>query len=51
LNETPLPAVSYLDTGVVFGSRYRYRIVALDEAGNASEPSGTVSVVFTKPQR
>ena len=51
LNETPLPAVSYLDTGVVFGSSYRYRIVALDEAGNVSEPSGTVSVVFTKHPR
>lgn len=51
LNETPLPALSYLDTGVVLGSRYRYRIVALDEAGNVSEPSGTVSIVFTKPPR
>jgi predicted small lipoprotein YifL len=51
LNETPLPAVSYLDTGVVLGSMYHYRIVALDEAGNTSEPSGTVSVVFTKPPR
>mgnify|MGYP005811406177 CR=1 FL=1 len=51
LNDTPIPALSYLDNGVRNGSSYRYRVVALDEAGNASEPSGTVSILFTKPQR
>ena len=39
-----LDAPSYSDRGVESGKRYRYRIVAVDQAGNASEPSSPVEI-------
>lgn len=51
LHQDTLPALSYLDTLVKPGVRYRYRVVALDEAGNASTPSQEISIIFRKTPR
>lgn len=48
LYQTPLPALGYLDGSVRPAVRYRYRVVALDEAGNASTPSQEISIIFRK---
>jgi pectate lyase len=39
LNETPLPQAGYVDTDVVNGTMYYYRITAVDTSGNESEVS------------
>jgi hypothetical protein len=39
-----LVAPSYSDRGVDSGKHYRYRVAAVDQAGNASEPSNPVEV-------
>ena len=39
------PAVSYQDSGLVPGDTYYYRVSAIDETGNQSDPSLVVSAV------
>lgn len=43
LNTAPLSATSYQDTKVESGQRYYYYVVAVDSAGNVSQPSEIVS--------
>ncbi|HEX8196855.1 MAG TPA: fibronectin type III domain-containing protein, partial [Pyrinomonadaceae bacterium] len=43
LNGAPLSATSYQDTNVESGQRYFYYVVAVDSAGNVSQPSEIVS--------
>jgi fibronectin type 3 domain-containing protein len=43
LNGVPLSATSYQDTKVESGQRYYYYVVAVDSAGNQSQPSEIVS--------
>jgi len=43
LNGVPLSATSYQDTKVESGQRYYYYVVAVDSAGNVSQPSEIVS--------
>ena len=40
-----LEAPSYSDHNIESGKRYRYRVQALDQAGNASEPSDPVEAI------
>ncbi len=40
-----LEAPSYSDRGVASGKRYRYRVAAVDQSGNASEPSNPVEAI------
>jgi hypothetical protein len=51
LYQAPLSALSYLDDSVEPSVRYRYRVVAFDEAGNASTPSQETSIIFRKTPR
>ena len=39
LTEKPLGEAGFLDRGVAPGRSYRYRVLSVDQAGNASEPS------------
>lgn len=43
LNDAPASATSYQDTKVESGQRYYYYVVAVDSAGNQSQPSEIVS--------
>jgi len=43
LNDAPATATSYQDTKVESGQRYYYYVVAVDSAGNVSQPSEIVS--------
>jgi fibronectin type 3 domain-containing protein len=43
LNTAPLSAISYQDTKVESSQRYYYYVVAVDSAGNVSQPSEIVS--------
>lgn len=43
LNQTPLAATTYQDVTVEAGQKYFYYITAVDNAGNTSAPSETVS--------
>ena len=38
---------SYTDQGLIAGSTYSYYVVAVDSSGNASAPSGTISVTLS----
>jgi len=42
--EAGLEAPNYSDSKVETGRRYRYQVVAVDQAGNASPPSTIVEV-------
>lgn len=46
-----LPDADYADDDVEPGQRYRYRVLALDGAGNASEPAGPTGWVSPRPER
>ena len=45
LNSTPLRYPLFRDTTVIAGSRYNYRVTAVDQNGNPSVPSATVSIL------
>ncbi len=45
VNERPVAQPEFLDTGLAGGLRYEYRVTAVDQVGNESEPSTTVDVV------
>ncbi len=47
VGDDPIPATSYLDTGLQPGTRYRYQVAALDAGGNESARSSWVSVTTT----
>jgi fibronectin type 3 domain-containing protein len=51
VHAAPLPAnaTSYVDEDVVAGSTYIYRLVAIDTAGNRSEPSEPLTVTVGAP--
>jgi len=42
---TPVAASQYLDSGLVNGQAYFYRVIAIDSAGNESTPSEVASAV------
>ncbi|HEY8145246.1 MAG TPA: fibronectin type III domain-containing protein [Kofleriaceae bacterium] len=41
-NTEPVTALEYLDTGLVPGNTYRYRVAAVDRSGNQGEPGDAV---------
>ena len=43
VNTTPITATTYVDTGLVDGTTYSYRLSAVDTDGNESAQSGAVS--------
>ena len=43
VNTTPITATTYVDTGLVDGTTYTYRLSAVDTDGNESAQSGAVS--------
>lgn len=45
LTAAPLPGLEYVDEGLAPGARYRYRVLARDQAGNAGAPSVEVVAV------
>ena len=51
LARVALPDADYADSDVEPGGRYRYRVLALDAAGNASEPAGPTAWVSPRPER
>src|SRR5579864_6175394 len=40
-----LEGPSYSDRKIESGKHYKYRVVAVDQAGNLSEPSGTIEII------
>lgn len=46
LTDEPIPSTEYQDRDVVSGATYTYRVTAVDEAGNESEPSETAVAVM-----
>jgi hypothetical protein len=42
ITPNPVPEASYTDTNLRAGTRYTYTVVAVDKAGNRSQPSNTI---------
>jgi hypothetical protein len=42
ITPNPVPEASYTDTNLKAGARYTYTVVAVDKAGNRSQPSNTI---------
>lgn len=44
INTSPVTSTSYLDSSAASGQTYVYMVESVDAGGNASDPSGAVSV-------
>lgn len=51
IGRVELPETYLVDTDVTLGQRYRYRVTAIDAAGNGGEPAGPTPWVEPRPPR
>jgi hypothetical protein len=45
VNSQPAPSLEWLDSGLLPGNRFRYRVIAVDQLGNEGEPSAEAEAV------
>lgn len=50
LNTKPQAENTYIDTKVVSGQYYQYRVMAVDEEGDASDPGEAVTVIYMQQE-